>query len=266
MKIAFISEIAVQQIKKSSLKAITVVLLMALFCLNTLKHSGEVKSFLRQKSDLARLVSYAMLDNRYIDALIIVEDYTLRDSYYLQSMDAVYAKIIGKRTFPSFISLDILLHYPQISRGRAIYEPEASHLVNIDDSVQNRLNNRRIDSALHSPDMKLTKDKLTIRCAPQSHQISLYLISMSASGMNNYICTNPKLDYPGGAGLEINARSLFRNKSVNPLALTDIMYDGERGWQINRRPLRPAEGIWLFSCLASDGRVSELSALHVRDK
>ncbi len=264
MIIAATASIAVEEIRNSILKSAAVVLLLAFFFMQTIKHSADMKSFLTQKSDLARLVSSAMTDKRYADALISIDDYTLTNSDYLTSMDKIYSKRM--HTFPSFIPLDLLLYYPQIGDGRAIYALEPSRIVNITDSAHNRPADRRRDRSLQPPSIKFAEQRSVTTCAANSREISVFRISRSAGGRNNYICTYPIIKYPGGEGLKVNARNMFRGKSVKPVALDDVTYESDEGWRITGNLLGPDEALWLVSCVAQDGRMSELFPLYIQNK
>lgn len=250
-----------ESIKNNFARRVYILLITMFFLLNIFHNNKEVKSFLKQESVLAKSVSFAMIDKKYSEGLILIpEDPTLMGTGYLRTMDRIFREKLDFKTYPTFIPIDFSIFYPQFKNNNRIYEIKSGQILDISDSMNEKMDNYKTSFMDITPTIESARGGsiVKITCNTPSKNIIAYIINKFSDDNEKLFYNKAVLSYTEGE--EINVKLWFKKKYAEIISRERVFFDGKKLWQVNNETMKaPSDALIMFSCVTVDNKITSPS-------
>jgi len=254
--VSLVTGLNANRIKNILMKGIYCFVIIAFFLYHTLNVNKDVKATLREESLIAQHVSKSLLDNRFINSMILLpNNHYITASGYIYYMSKVYRKIGNFKIFPTFYPLELLVFFPEITKDfKYFYEIKGNNIFNITDSIEEKINRFKEIISNEKPAIKLFKEKnrveLSLKCMANRSLITYLVRKMD----EKYYTVRNTLPYIE----KIDVTSFFKGKNIGLLPIEILSYHDSE-WFISNNPILEHESFVTGSCIDSEGRHTLLS-------
>jgi hypothetical protein len=261
--LSLIVAVGAESIRNIRFRAAYLILVVALFSLNTYSKESEVKAAINRESFVYKSVFISMTDRRYADSQILIfNEAVLEKSAYFKGIDILYTEKLGLDTFPVFFPADFLLFYPQLLKKNdaGIFEIKEDGITDISDRVRELLANYKKNFVSFHPEIRLIStaqgQALKITCTASPRNIFLYVITRRADYNNEIRLFYDRIPLPYVD--EINIGSLTKLEKAELLPEGNVSFQRKRGWIVNNAELEPfpSEALITFSCVTDNNKIT----------
>jgi hypothetical protein len=230
--------------------------IIGFFLLHSLPINKDIKASVKKESLLAKQITQPMFNMKYRHSLILFPDSVWVNSLYIDYMSKAYYKVNNIKSYPPFFPFELLSFYPTIIKDfNDIYEIKDDELVNITDSVNEKINIFKNALLNEKPIIKLIKKNNTIemdlKCSSAKEIISFELKMIDED--------RPYAIKRVGSYVErINLSNVLKIKDAKLLAIEKLSYHN-KGWYIGRKPIPYETSFIIFMCRNSERKYTLLS-------
>ncbi|OGW43033.1 MAG: hypothetical protein A2Y66_01450 [Nitrospirae bacterium RBG_13_41_22] len=254
--ISVMTGFAVNAVKRKIIKTIFFSAILLAFFVNTLNINKDVKIIFHEKSTVAKSVSKALVDSKYLNAVIIFpDDIFLVASQYIEYMVAIYHSLYKIKSHTTFLPFEFIVFYPEIIEDyERVYEIKSNSIIDITDSIDAKIKVFKDILLDERPAVGLIKSKnkaeLVLKCE-SGKAIIAYSISWKYGRLFYGETIGPYLE-------KIDLVPFFRTKDIDIIPVENIKYH-DKTWHIDKRSLQDGETLVTISCFTQENKVTTLS-------